>query len=176
MTIAAGVPGYSVFVPDSHSVTRHDVEDLLFAEADLLDAWNLDDWLGLYTDDARYVVPATDSRDADPDKDLVLVDDDRTRMESRVVRLNSRRAHREYPHSQTRHLVSNVRLGARVDDVLAVTAAFAVFRSRGGRHVDYVGRYDYRLAVVGGQLLIRHKRVELDMTSLRPAYDVAIIL
>ena len=33
-------------------VTRAEVEDLLYYEADLLDNWRLDDWLGLLTEDA----------------------------------------------------------------------------------------------------------------------------
>ena len=42
----------------------------------------------------------------------VGLDDDDLRLSCRVERLNSRRAHREYPHSGTSHQVSNVRLRA----------------------------------------------------------------
>lgn len=157
-------------------VGRPQVEDLLYLEARLLDEWRLDEWLQLYTRDARYVVPATDTPDGDPDRDLVLIDDDRARMQSRVERLNSRRAYREYPHSNTRHMVSNVELGVRADNVLGVMAAFAVFRFRGNRSVYYVGRYLIELTVVAGLLRIQSKRVELDLTALRPNFDVAIIL
>ncbi len=72
--------------------------------------------------------------------------------------------------------MTNVRLGTPEGDLLPVTAGFAVFRFRNGRGVYYVGRYDYRLTVSGGRLLIKSKRDELDLTELRPAYDVAIIL
>ncbi|GAA3098053.1 hypothetical protein GCM10010464_71900 [Pseudonocardia yunnanensis] len=156
--------------------TRADVEDLLVLEAELLDDWALDEWAALYTPDARYVVPATDDRDGDPDSNLMLIDDDGLRLRSRVERLKSRKAHREYPHSNTRHLVSNIRMRAVEGDELLVTAAFAVFRYRNRQAVHYVGRYRYRLVVAGGRLMIRHKRVELDLTALRPANDVAIIL
>ena len=46
------------------TVTRTEVEDLLFHEAELLDAWDLDTWLTLYTEDSRYVVPVTTARTA----------------------------------------------------------------------------------------------------------------
>lgn len=47
------------------NLTRSEVEDFLYHEAALLDDWQLDDWLALYTADARYEVPATDlPRDA----------------------------------------------------------------------------------------------------------------
>lgn len=157
-------------------VSRSAVEDLLYLEARLLDEWRLDEWLALYTDDASYVVPATDTPDGDPDRDLVLIDDDRARMQSRVERLNSRRAYREYPHSNTRHMVTNVELGELHDNVLDVAAAFAVFRFRGEKSMYYVGRYQIELTAVDGALRIQSKRVVLDLTALRPNFDVAIIL
>ena len=158
------------------TVTRAEVEDLLFHEAELLDEWDLDTWLTLYTEDSHYVVPATDTPDGNPATDLVLIDDDRLRMRLRVERLNSRKAHREYPHSRLRHLVSNVRVGAPEGDEIPVRANFVVWRARNGKDVTFVGSYAYRLVHDDGELRIRGKRVMLDMTSLRPANDVAIIL
>jgi len=158
------------------ALTRVDVEDFLYREAELLDDWDLDTWLGLYTDDARYVIPCTDDPAGDPSRDLVLIDDDRVRMLARVERLNSRKAHREYPHSNVRHLVTNVRLGVVVDEELPVRASFTVWRFRAGRETAYVGSYGYRLVWDAGTLRIRSKRVVLDMTTLRSAGDVAIIL
>ena len=80
---------------------REQVEDFLFREAEFLDDWRLDDWVSLFTEDARYVVPTTDLPDGDPQRDLVFIDDDITRLRARAVRLNSRHAHREYPWSRT---------------------------------------------------------------------------
>ena len=48
------------------TVTRAEVEDFLFHEADLLDNWRLDDWLGLLTDDAEYYVPPNDKPGVSP--------------------------------------------------------------------------------------------------------------
>ena len=42
-------------------VTRQQVEDFLYAEAALLDAWRLDDWLLLFDEDAKYEVPCNDA-------------------------------------------------------------------------------------------------------------------
>lgn len=155
---------------------RAEVEDLLYQEADLLDAWELDAWLALYTDDSTYVIPATDAVDGSPERDLMLIDDDRLRMTLRVERLNSRKAHREYPHSSCRHLVTNVRVGEPEGQEIPVRASFVVWRSRNGKDVMFVGGYRYRLVDTEQGLRIRHKRVELDMSSLRPANDVATIL
>lgn len=159
------------------AVTRSAVEDFLYHEAALLDAWNLDGWLELCERDAKYEIPCNDKIDADPEQDLLLIDDDYRRMQARVERLNNRRAHREYPHSRTNHQVFNVRFEpADQDGEIAVTASFTVWRFRAGKSSTYVGRYHYRLRPAGDTFRIAYKRVELDMTDLRSVADVAIIL
>ena len=49
---------------------RQQVEDFLYAEAALLDGWQLDDWLRLFDEDAKYEVPCNDATDGDPCRDL----------------------------------------------------------------------------------------------------------
>ena len=159
-----------------HSSLRQEVEDLLYEEAALLDDWRLDDWLTLLTEDARYVVPTTDLAEADPSKDLVFIDDDPLRLRGRVARLKSRHAHREYPWSRTRRLITNVRITSIEGDELTVTANFAVYRFRGGQSGAYVGRYVHRLRRVDGRLKICHRRAELDNESLHDHGAVSIIL
>ena len=122
-------------LPELAELDRPTIEDFLYAEAALLDAWDLDGWFALFDSHLRYVVPCNDTPDGDPARDLVLIDDDELRLRLRVERLNSRKAHREYPHSRTNHQVSNVRLGAVTgagdDEVLPVTALFCcMVRSR----------------------------------------------
>lgn len=156
-------------------VTRAAVEEFLYREAALLDDWNLDGWLELYEPDAKYELPCNDKLDADPERDMLLIDDDHRRMQARVERLNNRRAHREYPHSRTNHQVFNVRFEPAGNEI-AVVASFTVWRFRGGKSSTYVGRYRYRLRPVGDSFRIASKRVELDMTDLRDVADVAIIL
>jgi p-cumate 2,3-dioxygenase beta subunit len=168
-------------VPFLAALTRGEVEDFLYREARLLDDWDLDDWLALWAPGpTRYVVPCNDDPDGDPATDLVLIDDDELRLRLRVERLNSRKAHREYPHSQTSHQVSNVILGtvegAGENAELPVTAEFTVWRFRNGRASYYVGRHYYRLVTADGGLRIRAKRSVLAMTELRPAGDLAILL
>jgi p-cumate 2,3-dioxygenase beta subunit len=166
---------------DLRSVTRPQVEDFLYREARLLDDWDLDAWLTLWaTGSTRYVVPCNDDPDGDPATGLVLIDDDEQRLRLRVERLNSRKAHREFPHSRTSHQVSNVILdavdGTGGDAQLPVTAEFTVWRFRNGRVTYYVGRYHYRLVAAEGGMRIRAKRSVLAMTELRPAGDLAILL
>ena len=72
--------------------TRAEVEDFLYHEAALLDAWKLDEWLGLLTHDARYRVPSNDAPDGDPASTLFLIADDIHRIRGRVARLKDPQA------------------------------------------------------------------------------------
>ena len=110
---------------------RETVEDFLYQEAALLDAWRLDEWLALFTEDGRYLVPTTDLPDGDPRRDLVFIDDDMVRLRARVERLKSRHGHREYPSSRTRRFISNLRIKVENDEIV-VNSSFIVYRFRLG--------------------------------------------
>ena len=89
---------------------EREVEDFIAREAALLDEWRLDEWLTLFTDDARYTVPSTDMPGGDPKETLGIINDDIARLRGRVERLKSRHAHREFPWSRTRRFITNVRI------------------------------------------------------------------
>lgn len=159
------------------ATTRQEVEEFLYREALLLDAWQLDEWLALFTPDAVYHVPTTGSgADTSPDTTLFYIADDRRRLGERVIRLSKKTAHVEWPRSRTRHLVSNVLITGRSDDELVVSAAFVVHRFKGGQADAYVGCYRYRLVASDSKLMIREKRAMLDMDGLRPHGRVSILL
>ena len=154
---------------------REQVEDFLFREAELLDDWRLDDWVALFTEDARYIVPTTDLPEGDPQRDLVFVDDDITRLRARAVRLNSRHAHREYPWSRTRRFVSNVRVEETGNAELSVTANVLVYRFRSGEGAPYVGSIEYTLRRDGEGFRIAYRRAVLDLEALSWHGAVSII-
>ncbi len=169
-SFATGLPADADYL-----LLQHEVEQLLYLEARLLDDWNLDEWLTLYTPDARYVVPTTDLPEGDPQCDLVFIDDDRDRMAARVRRLQSRYAHREYPSSRTRRFISNVMVTAVDGDEIEATAAVAVWRFRAGESAPYVGRYDVRLRRVDGRLRLCGKRAILDHETLSDHGALSVI-
>jgi p-cumate 2,3-dioxygenase beta subunit len=152
------------------------VQDFLFAEAELLDEWRLSEWLALFTEDAVYQVPSTDlGVEAEPDTSLFYIADDHERLRERVTRLLKRGAHVEQPRSKTCHLVSNIRIAAR-EDAHDVRAAFVVYRTKGGIQDIYVGRSRYLLQSNGESFMIREKRCALAMDGLRPQGRISIIL
>lgn len=158
-------------------VTRATVEEFLFREAWLLDDWKLTEWLGLFTVDARYLVPSTDlPPDADPATSLYVVNDDYRQLCFRVKRMLHPQGHAEQPHSVTQRLISNVVIGPIADETLDVQAAFHVSRSRHEKTDVFVGRYLHRLVLKDGELRFVQRKARLAMPSLRPVGTLSIIL
>jgi p-cumate 2,3-dioxygenase subunit beta len=155
---------------------QREAEAFLFNEAALLDEWRLDEWLALFTKDARYVVPVTDAREGDLRETLSIINDDMARLRARVERLKSRHAHREFPWSRTRRLITNVRVSETSQEEIWVAASFLVYRIRSG-HVDpLIGRYDHILQRVEGQLKFAFRKATLDLEALHPHGTISIIL
>lgn len=158
-------------------VTRAEVEDFLYEEAALLDAWEMDAWLALFTEDARYLVPPAGSEDGvDPASTLFYVADDYFRLTQRVARLNKRTAHVEFPHSRCRHLVSNVRILGGDDSDFRVGANFVTYRSKDGKTETYLGHHVYRLCLADGAIRIREKISYLDTDNINEQGKVSIIV
>jgi p-cumate 2,3-dioxygenase subunit beta len=156
--------------------TRADVEEFLYHEAALLDEWRLAEWLDLFTMDCVYEIPAPDRPDDAIENSFALIYDRRPLLEQRVIRLTKPSAHAEFPHSRTRRLITNVRILARTDDKVSITANFVVYRTQRGVQVSYVGRYHYVLAVTGAGLKIQRRRAVLDHDVLDPHGKISIIL
>src|SRR5258706_1934948 len=150
------------------SMSRQEGEDFLYEEGDLLDHWQLDEWLTLYTADAQYLIPTNDLRSGDPENDLVYINHDFERLQALVVRLNNSRAHREYPWSNTTHLVTNVRLLGVEEECLMLTAPFMVWRFRNKDAEYFVAHYRFGLELLAGQLKIRSNHIFIGMTRLGP--------
>ena len=158
-------------------VTRSAVEDFLYHEADLLDRWQLDDWLRLFDDDATYEVPATDAPDGVPGRDLFIIADTLPVLRGRVTRLKSVNAFVESPKSRTRRLVGNVRIVGTGADFIDVAANFHITRIRKGVTDAYIGYYEHRIRVRDdGALRFHRRRAVLDHDALRPHGKISIIL
>jgi p-cumate 2,3-dioxygenase subunit beta len=158
-------------------ITRQQVEDFLYDEAALLDAWRLDDWLALMTDDAIYRVPSNDSPDADPKNTLFIVADDINRIRARVARLKKKDAHAEDPRSRTRRLLTNVRIISRGGAALEVEANFSVTRFRRNDGIrTYIGHYRYELRVEGARLKIAKRVAVIDSMELGGLGSISFIL
>lgn len=159
------------------TITRSEVEDFLYSEADILDRWDYDGWLALFEPGARYEIPTTDHRPGwSPHESGSFVVDDWDLILARVKRLKSRKAHAENPHSRTHRMVSNVRLSEDTEDSLRVAASFVVHRARDGQFNTFVGWYDHLLVPTDDGLRFRLRRSILCHESLSAGARLSFIL
>jgi p-cumate 2,3-dioxygenase beta subunit len=159
------------------AVTREQVENFLYEEADLLDSWQLNEWLALFDQErGSFYMPATDSPSSVHTEALFLIADDITRLRSRVAQLLSGIAWAENPQSRTNHIISNVRITGTEGDALLVKANFVVFRMRFQNIDPYIGKYHYKLLPRDGTFKILERRVILDLEALRPHGKVSFIV
>jgi p-cumate 2,3-dioxygenase subunit beta len=166
-----------VTVATRNVVTRAEVEDFLYREAALLDAWKLDEWQSLLTDDAVYYVPPNDQPEGDHGSTLFLIADDRERIRQRVIRINDPNCHAEFPKSRTRRMISNVRILAVDGRLVTAGANFVCYRFRRYERIrEYVGSYRYVLKRAGDSFQIKERRVLIDAHELGSLGSVSFIL
>lgn len=162
---------------DRFTGARSDFEDFLYHEAALLDEWRLDEWLALFTTDAIYEVPTAGAADdASSSEELFYIADSYQRLVHRVVRLNNRSAHSEFPRSETARAINNVRILRADSDEFEIACTFTTFRSKHNRDHLFFGHMRYILRKTHEGLRIRSKRVFLDMSSLVGRGRVSILL
>jgi p-cumate 2,3-dioxygenase subunit beta len=161
------------------TLDRGAAEDLLFREAELLDGWQLEEWLALLTDDVRYAV-TTAAPPADPwsASDLACIAlDDAPRVQARARQLMGRFVWAEWPRSRTTRLITNVRVrDAELENAWRVRASFAVHRFAHGEAMLYVGEYEHVLVRTSSGLRIRSRTTWLNADVLRPIGGLSIIL
>lgn len=153
-----------------------EVQDFLFREATMLEENQLEEWLALFTDDARYTMPVR--RNAQPVKKagktvpddvetFALFDDDKGSLELRVRRIGSDLAHAETPVSVTQRFISNVRVERADDGTLEVYSSFIVYQERRGRHsAMFLGSRHDRLRRDGASLKIAERHIKLAQAVL----------
>jgi len=160
-------------------MTRLAVEDFLHAEAALLDAWDIDGWLTLFLPNSQYeVLPTTvePNPDLSSASTLFLIGDDYERLTQRVIRMNKKSAHVEYPRSKTRHIYSNIRVLREDAETVIATANFITFRTKNKVTTHYPGSFEVILERTESGFMIRRKRISLDLEALIPQGKVSIFL
>jgi 3-phenylpropionate/cinnamic acid dioxygenase small subunit len=120
---------------------QFEIEQFLFHEADLLDSHRYDQWLELFTDDIRYLMPVrTNTTDTGGritgENGVPLFDEDMQSLRMRISRLKDPTAWAETPPSRTRRIIGNIMLAPEKSGEIRVRSNFIVFKLRGDRHRD----------------------------------------
>jgi 3-phenylpropionate/cinnamic acid dioxygenase small subunit len=145
---------------------RAAAERLLSAEARLLDAERLSDWLSLYTLDCGYWIPA-DTAISDPWTAVSWEFNDRRRLEERVERLGTGKAYSQSPPTRSAHLYSNIEVFHGTDwtgetgNCLHVLCTFIIQTNLAGHSSSRAGWNGYILRWTEAGLRIVLKRISM---------------
>jgi 3-phenylpropionate/cinnamic acid dioxygenase small subunit len=157
---------------------RAEVERLLFLEARLADESRYEEWLALMTDDVRYWVPSGRA-DYDPDTRISFVNDNRSRLETRVRQLLTGVRYAQTPPSPMRRVISNLEIESiDADGTITAGSNFVLYELSAQATNElriWAGRSTHRIRRVGGELRIAAKTVEL-VNASQPLPTLAFLL
>ena len=116
--------------------TQQRVEQFLYYEADLLDRFDLEEWLTLLDEEILLQVPVRAARHPGSERpefsdESNYLREDYDMIRERVGRLSKEYAWSENPRSRVRHVIGNVRVLDSTEDTLEVANNQHVFRSYG---------------------------------------------
>ena len=155
-------PGAAPPMGGVRGIDRAPFELFLIHEARLLDDRRFRDWMGLFTEDGTYWVPAVPGQESPLDQ-ASLFYDDRDLMNTRVSRLEHPRIHIQTPPSRTAHLVGNT-IVEQADEAAGeyhVSSTVIMVEYRQDQQRVFAGRQQHRLRRDGLSFRIVQKRVDL---------------
>jgi 3-phenylpropionate/cinnamic acid dioxygenase small subunit len=142
--------------------TQREVEQFLYRQAEILDERRWDDWLGLFTPDGHYWMPADPSHSSGEGVPSIFYED-QYMMRVRAGRLEHPRAWSQSPRNRTNHVVSNVIIENEEPETgaLSVRAKFIMVEFRLDEQRYFTGTYRHHLVPTPAGLRIRLQRVDL---------------
>ncbi len=167
------VPAYE---PVSES-ERAAIETFLYREAQLADESRYDEWESLLEDDMIYWVPRG-AGEFSPDRDVSLINDNRSRLATRIRQLKTGTRHSQTPVSSMRRLLSNLVVARTGDGEYQVESNFALFEMQVqslDRMTIWAGRTVHRLRLRDGVLRMSFKKVML-INGDRPVPTLAFLI
>jgi 3-phenylpropionate/cinnamic acid dioxygenase small subunit len=154
---------------------RQDIEDFLYREAELLDERRYEEWLDLFTDDARYWMPMRRNVPADEMEreftregaDVNWFDEGKDTLTRRVRQIRTGVHWAEQPPSRICHMVSNVQIVRASSEEVSVKSRFLLYRNRVETETDLlVGKREDLLRRVDGGWRIARRKIVLDQSVL----------
>jgi len=152
-----------------------EIEQFLYAEAELLDERRFDEWLDLFTEDARYWMPMRrnvkfgeqERENTREGEEVAWFDEGKPTLAQRVQQIKTGIHWAEEPLSRVCHVVSNVQLLTVADAEVTVKSRFIAYRNRLEDETDFfVGKREDTLRRVNGEWKIARRAVFLDQNVL----------
>jgi 3-phenylpropionate/cinnamic acid dioxygenase small subunit len=156
-------------------LVRHEVQDFLYREAELLDERRYEEWLDLFTEDAHYFMPMrrnvphdeTEREFTRAGADVNWFDEGKDTLTRRVAQIRTGVHWAEEPLSRICHMVSNVQVLHASDTEVGVKSRFLIYRNRVETETDVlVGKREDLLRRVNGGFKIARRKIVLDQSVL----------
>jgi len=161
-------------------LVRQEVEEFLYGEAELLDERRYEEWLDLFTEDARYWMPMRRNVPAAELEreftregvDVNWFDEGKETLARRVGQIRTGVHWAEEPPSRICHMISNVQIlsmrpAGPAPTEVAVKSRFLVYRNRVETETDVlVGKREDVLRRVDGCWKIARRKIVLDQSVL----------
>jgi 3-phenylpropionate/cinnamic acid dioxygenase small subunit len=159
---------------------QREIEEFLYAEAELLDSRRYEEWLDLFTDDARYWMPMRRNVPHDASAreftreglDVNWFDEGKETLTQRVRQLATGIHWAEEPPSRICHVVANVQvLRATPSETspaeVEIRSRFVIYRNRVETETDLlVGKREDVLRRTDGRWRIARRMIALDQNVL----------
>ncbi|MEM9751287.1 MAG: aromatic-ring-hydroxylating dioxygenase subunit beta [Pseudomonadota bacterium] len=169
-----------VTMSEFDSASLHDeilyrqVERFLYREARLQDTHAYDEWEALWTDDAVYWVPANGDG-GDPDTDMSIIFDNRSRIRVRVSQLKTGRRHTQTPKSTLARLISNIEVVGRRGEEIDALANVVIFEDTLRGEVIWAARNEYTLRREHEMMKMVRKKVAL-VNNHKPIFTLSFLV
>ena len=159
-------------VADVSVETQLAVERFLYRQAEILDEKQWDDWLGLFTKDGHYWMPAReDQTDGDGVPNIFWENNDIMKM--RVRRNTHPHAHSQAPENRLCHVVSNVIIEDEASNGdIVVRSRFHCAEYLRYEVRQFTGKYRHLLVKDSGSYKIALQRV--DLVNREGPYDYVL--
>lgn len=151
-----------------------DVTQFIYREARLQDEHRYEDWEVLWADDGVYWVPAN-GEGTDPDLEMSILYDNRSRIGLRVRQLLTGRRYSQTPQSGLRRLVSNIEILETSGDTVTVGCNALIYESNYKGETLWASRNQYVLRHVAGDFRMTMKKVVF-VNNATPLYNMAFLV
>jgi 3-phenylpropionate/cinnamic acid dioxygenase small subunit len=138
----------------------HDVSQFLFREARYADDHRYEDWEALWADDGVYWIPANGD-DIDPERQMSIIYDNRSRIRLRVKQLLTGKRHTQEPQSRLRRIVGDIEIVKNDGRELHVACNTIIFESALRGDIIWASRNEFVLHRDGDDFRIARKKVAL---------------
>ncbi len=171
--IAIATPGNDLRALDPVAL-HHNVAQFLFHEARLADSHDYDGWDALWEDDGIYWVPAN-GLDSDPETQMSILYDNRSRIRVRIEQLKTGRRHTQTPRSELARLISNIEIGEVTETEVTVFANSMIYEDNLRGETVWATRNEYRLRLVGGAFRLVFKKIGL-VNNGKPIFTLSFLV